>query len=72
VPVEAHFAIQLGSDHALHRMRAEALARRPLDWRAAALGPAEDETPSAASDRIRLANRFFGRVAIHAIDRPGR
>jgi hypothetical protein len=42
-PVEAHLALQLASNHAVHHARAEALTRRWLDRRATRLGPAKDE-----------------------------
>ena len=42
-PVEAHLALQLASNHALHHARAEAPTRGRLDGRAARLGPAQDE-----------------------------
>ena len=43
-PVEAHFAVQLASNHALHHARAEAAARRRLDGRAACFIPTKDES----------------------------
>jgi hypothetical protein len=42
-PVEAHFALQLTSNHAVQHARAEAMTHRWLDRRATGLGPAKNE-----------------------------
>src|SRR6266550_9355666 len=41
-PVEAHFAIELFSNHALHDAHAKAAARQWLDGRPTRLDPAQD------------------------------